>query len=259
MPGHKGEAERRSIIFGGGFYPWLNPMPALLDLAGCLGEGNDLYLEIFGGSHETNPEEKKEFDTFKKEMQKNPRVTFHGTIPREELLRWYEKAVAAFEVMPRNPERELAFTTRTIEFLWAGLPVIYNNYAEISEFIDKYEAGWLVQPGNIEDLKRVVRIVAEDKEAVMRASENAQRLVGENLTYEKVIGPLAEFCRNPRMREHKHDGNPLMLQHGLSRPSGIIQNAYFAYKTMPKHKFVVKCLQSAVFLAKRKVIRNHAR
>jgi len=87
-PLHRSDTDRRSIIFAGGFYPWLNPMPALRDLADCLTEVNGLHLEIFGGSHETNPEEKKEFDKFRQEMQKNPAVTFHGTIPRDKLLDW---------------------------------------------------------------------------------------------------------------------------------------------------------------------------
>jgi hypothetical protein len=59
LPPHEPDLEHRAIIFAGGFYPWLNPMPALLDLSQSLRKVNNCYLEIFGGSHEANPEEKR--------------------------------------------------------------------------------------------------------------------------------------------------------------------------------------------------------
>ncbi len=201
-PEREPDLSNKFIIFAGGFYPWLDPTRGLADLARCIGQ-NGYSLEIFGGSHETNPEEKRRFEQFKAEMKRNPRVTFHGTVPREELMSWYKKASLAFELMPQNPEREMAFTTRTVEFLWAGIPVIYNDYAELSELIARYQAGWLVPPGNSRELEKVIELITDDPGAVSRASENARRLVSENLTCEKVIAPLAEFCRRPERRRRR--------------------------------------------------------
>ncbi|MGA3085868.1 MAG: glycosyltransferase family 4 protein [Thermodesulfobacteriota bacterium] len=251
LPPHEADLEHRSIIFAGGFYPWINPMPALLDLAQCLTKIDNYHLEIFGGSHETNAEEKREFDAFKAKMERNTKVTFHGTIPRDQLLAWYRKASVAFEVIPRNPERELAFTTRTVEFMWAGLPVIYNNYAELSDLIRQYQAGWLVAPGNTAELQEVVRLIAEDKDAVRLASENAQRLVRENLTYEKVITPLANFCQNPRRRERSDNCNGLI--DAANAGPGVMERVYLAYKTHSRRDFAAACLRHAFSLTKRTV------
>jgi len=49
--------------------------------------------------------------------------------PTPDKLIEYTGASVAWDVMARNPERELAFTSRTVEYLWC-LPVVYNNYAE---------------------------------------------------------------------------------------------------------------------------------
>jgi len=249
LPPHQPELEHRAIIFAGGFYPWLNPMPSLLDLAGCFKKVSNCYLEIFGGSHETNAAEKGRFDAFKAELEKNSKVTFHGTIPRDQLLKWYQKAYVAFEVMPRNPERELAFTTRTVEFMWAGLPVIYNDYAELSDLICQYQAGWLVSPGNISQLEEVVKLVAADTDAVRRASANAQRLVRENLTYEKVITPLADFCRHPKRRQSPQGGDFFILPRGR----GVVDNLYLDYKTLSGRAFVANLFRQALLRGKRKI------
>jgi len=253
LPPHQPDLEHRSIIFAGGFYPWLNPMPSLLDLAQCLGSVNNCYLEIFGGSHETNPEEKRQFDAFEEEMEKNPIVTFHGTISRDQLLKWYQKAYVAFELMPSNPEREMAFTTRTVEFMWAGLPVIYNDYAELSDLIRQNQAGWLVSPGNISQLQEVVKLVAEDTDAVRRASTNAQRLVRENLTYEKVITPLADFCRHPKRRQRSQDGDFFILPSQRSKGRGVVDSLYLNCKTLSGREFVAKLFRHALLRGKRKI------
>ena len=239
LPPHHADPSDKFIIFAGGFYPWLDPVPGLTDLAKCIGQ-NGYKLEIFGGSHETNPEEKRRFEQFKAEMLRNPRVTFHGTVPREELLSWYEKAALAFELMPPNPERELAFTTRTVEFLWAGIPVIYNDYAELSELIAQYQAGWLVPPGNFAELERVIKLVTDDPNAVSKASENARKLVRENLTYEKVITPLANFCRRPKRRTRLLDKDfAIMLPESKSKE---VYRLYLKYRNRSGWKLGYKLL-----------------
>ena len=89
LPEHSPDLDRRSIIFAGGFYPWLNPMTALRHAAKELLKTQKCHLDIYGGSHETNPVEKREFQDFKRELETNPFVTFHGFVPREQLVGSY--------------------------------------------------------------------------------------------------------------------------------------------------------------------------
>jgi hypothetical protein len=102
--------------------------------------------------------------------------------------------------MARNPERELAFTTRTVEYLWCGLPVIYNDYAELSRYIKDYRAGWTVDPDDHDAIRAAVAEVFERPDLVCEYSHNAQRLVRERLSWDRTIGPLADFCRAPTRR-----------------------------------------------------------
>jgi hypothetical protein len=106
------------------------------------------------------------------------------------------------DVMQRNPERELAFTTRTVEYMWCGLPVIHHDYDELSDLIREYEAGWTVDPADRAALDRVVaEILAKPAEAARRG-RNAQRLVRERLTWDRTAESLDYFVRHPRLRQN---------------------------------------------------------
>jgi len=250
LPDHQPDLDRRSIIFSGGFYPWLNPIPGLQALAEELLNNGKGHLDIYGGSHETNPNDKREFEMFRDEMSRNPCVTFHGFVSREEVLERYRAGYAAFELMPRCAERELAFTTRTVEFLWAGLPVIYNDYAELSDLIREYGAGWLVSPADRRALSDVIKRIEGDPDEVARASENARKLVRDHLVYNRVIDPLAEFCRNPIKRNRSEDGEFLVIP--TSRKGfGYVDHLYVQYRRLPFGEFL-----RSVLTAVRVIVKN---
>ncbi len=103
----------------------------------------------------------------------------------------------ALEAMLYNLERELAFTTRTIEYLWCGLPVLYNDYGEVAEHIREYDAGWTVDPESDEQLAAALEEVFSDAAAVRRKGANAQRLVRDRFTWDRTIEPLLDFLRHP--------------------------------------------------------------
>ncbi len=252
LPEHYPDLERRSFIFSGGFYPWLNPMPSLKALAEEIRGIGKGCLDIYGGSHETNPDEKRDFDEFRQSLSTNPSVTFHGFVARERVLDAYRTGYVAFELMPQNAERELAFTTRTVEFLWAGLPVIYNDYAELSDLIREYRAGWLISPADRVSLRETVGHILSDPDTVAEASANAARLVRENLLSDKVIRPLAEFCRNPRVRQRSAEANYLIIP---SRRSGFgyLDHLYLHYRRLPFGEFVKAVFTAARVLAKNRL------
>jgi len=195
---HK-DLEQKRLVYSGGFYPWQNAVRPLAVLDAVLRSSGQARLDMFGGSHNVSRDDEINFRACLEGLKSNPHVSFHGYLPRERVLAEFASSYAAFEVMERNYERELAFTTRTVEFLWAGLPVIYNDYAELSEHIATYKAGWCVDPADTDAIGRTIREVINNPDMVVEYGKNAQRLVSDKFTWDKSIEPLARFCANPKM------------------------------------------------------------
>lgn len=192
-----------TFVYGGVFLPWQDPSVALETLVSTLEDRDAGRLKLFGGRHPSIQIPPGKYQDLLPRLERSPRVDRPGMIPRDALVETYLRSHVAIDVMARNPERELAFTTRTVEYLWCGLPVIYNNYAELADYIRDYDAGWTVDPLDANAIRSVIESILDDPACVARKSINAQRLVRERLTWDRTIEPLDAFCREPR----KHAGH----------------------------------------------------
>ncbi len=185
------------FVFGGGFFPWTDPSAALSEVVDTIERNQRGQLWAFTDTHQLRAAE-AQFQQISRRLLASPRVRFPGFLPRGQLLETYARGDVAVDLMRWNPERELAFTTRTVEYLWCGLPVIYNNYAELAPYIRKYQAGWCLDPDDPSALREVLQSILRDPEMVAQYGRNAQRLAREQFNWETTIEPLARFCRNPQ-------------------------------------------------------------
>ena len=212
LPAHQSEGEP-SFVYGGVFLPWQDPILPLRTLIETLETRQRGILKFFGGKHPVVSVPTGKFEELRAELQRSSRARLQPMIPRDQLIQAYCRSHVAIDLMQRNAERELAFTTRTVEYLWCGLPVIYNNYAELSGYIADYQAGWTLDPADPAGLRRALDDMLDDPAMLETRSRNAQRLVRERLTWDRTIAPLDAFCRQPRKREK---GQPLLDAGGSS-------------------------------------------
>ena len=212
LPAHQSEGEP-SFVYGGVFLPWQDPILPLRTLIETLETRQRGILKFFGGKHPVVSVPTGKFEELRAELRRSSRARLQPMIPRDQLIQAYCRSHVAIDLMQRNAERELAFTTRTVEYLWCGLPVIYNNYAELSGYIADYQAGWTLDPADPAGLRRVLNDMLDDPAMLETRSRNAQRLARERLTWDRTIAPLDAFCRQPRKREK---GQPLLDAGGSS-------------------------------------------
>ncbi|MGC8880638.1 MAG: glycosyltransferase, partial [Anaerolineae bacterium] len=218
LPTHEWFDGEPIFVYGGVFLPWQNPSAGLHSLLRCMGRTGKGQLKFFGGYHPFLAEdfgEIKDFQILEKDLRDHARVEYIDFVPHDRLIEEYRRAHVALDVMARNPERELAFTTRTVEYMWCGLPVIYQDFSELSPLIREYEAGWVVNPADEAQVEAAIEEALTCPHEVRRRGENAQQLVRERLVWDKVIEPLDAFCRNPRQIE------PLPMPMWSWRPKSI--------------------------------------
>lgn len=107
------------FVYGGVYLPWQNPRLGLTTVAEVLASRGTGTLRLFGGRHPVIPIETPPiFRELEQQLGNHPRVRFEGILPRDTLIEQYRRATVAIDLMTANYERELAFTTRTVEYMW---------------------------------------------------------------------------------------------------------------------------------------------
>jgi glycosyltransferase involved in cell wall biosynthesis len=212
IPEHHWSSDEVNFVYGGMFLPWQDPVLGLSTLVDVLESEGTGRLDFFGARHPDFDMDVGVFDELEARLARSDRVAVHGLRPRDELLDHYSRSYVALDLMRRNNERELAFTTRTVEYLWCGLPVVYHDYGELSPMIRDYEAGWVADPEDRDALDALLREIVRDPGEIKRRSANAQQLARERLNWERTIEPLDAFCRDPVRRRRPADGT-LLISH----------------------------------------------
>lgn len=120
----------------------------------------------------------------------------HGLAPYSQFSRFLlESAHIGLEVAESNIERKYSQSFRSLEFLRHGLPLICNDYLPIAELVKQYEAGWTV--AGSEEITALLRKIMNNPDEWKRRSENALRLVEEELNPDKAAKPLLDWLEMP--------------------------------------------------------------
>jgi hypothetical protein len=207
----EGERDPACFVYGGMFLPWQDPTRALMTLLDTLEAVGRGRLRFFGGPHPSVDVSLGRFDRLIERLNRDSQadslrhsiVEMCGLQPFDQLVGDYCRAGVALDLMERNAERELAFPTRTVIYLWCGLPVIHSDYTDLAPLIERYDAGWVLDPADTARLQEIVVAILREPDIALKKGQNARRLVTERLTWDKTIAPLAAWCWKPRLRENK--------------------------------------------------------
>jgi hypothetical protein len=191
------------FIYGGFFLPWQDPAKAIettLEVFDKTGKGELLFI---GGQHPTHDVSRGQFEPLLQRLKSHPRVNIIAPVSFDRYVDLLSEGGIALDLMARNPERELAFTTRTVVYLAHGLPVIHDDYSELAQYISEFKAGWTLDPKDPWALHKLLCSILEYEIELQPYADAAQALVKSKLHWDHTIEPLTKFCDKPSFRQEK--------------------------------------------------------
>ncbi len=126
-------------------------------------------------------------------IRHHPSVRSHGAMTFGDFQQFMSGIDVAVDLFGWTLEREYATVTRSIVAISCGVPVVHPPFTEVSPLIAEYEAGWVVDPADIDAVDRVFDEVLSNGEEVRRRAGNARWLWSEHFDPEVAVWPLVEI------------------------------------------------------------------
>jgi len=200
-PPRADDAPGLRLVYGGARWPWIDSLAALTAVAHALPDldGATLTVCTYEPPRHGLPldEDLGTWPEADAALADRPAVTTHAGLPHEVWTEQLDAATVALDLWEPNAERLLAATTRTIEFLSRGLPVITVEGAAWAESLVSAGAGWTVPPGDDEALAALLSDLHAHPARVAAASAAATRLVAERHNLATAGEALLAFCDKP--------------------------------------------------------------
>jgi glycosyltransferase involved in cell wall biosynthesis len=231
----------RILLWGGGLWPWLDPLTAVRALGSIWQTRQDVRL-IFPGTKHPNPSMAQmptHLEATRREAAKlgllNKAIFFGDWIANKD---WpnvlIESDIALALHYEDLLETRLAFRTRVLDYTWAGLPMVATRGDATSEIIRNYSLGELVSTGDVEGVtEAILRILDSPRQEYQQRFEKARK----SLTWTQVARPLLAFCKKPRLAADKsvqgnEVGNPYYVfeNQRLTEENAQLRNLVQAYE-----------------------------
>jgi glycosyltransferase involved in cell wall biosynthesis len=194
-----GEADK-VIYWGGGLWEWFDPLTAIRAVAQLAARRTDVKL-FFAGVQHPNPTvpQAHMVEAARQLSQElgltDKHVFFNEWVPYAERANYLLEADVGLSLHFENLETHLAYRTRLLDYIWAGLPLVGTRGDVLGELAAARGLARTVAPEDVTG-------VAEALEAMLNEPDRAvfverARAVVEELRWSRVVGPLLDFCRQP--------------------------------------------------------------
>jgi hypothetical protein len=200
-PARRGKKPALKLIYGGARWPWIDSLEALRVAADVVSSGSSLDVHTYAP-----PRHGMAFDdamgtwaAVDEALAGREGIRLHSGTDHASWRAALSRATVALDLWEPNPERTLAATTRTIEFLWAGLPVITVEGAAWAEELVASGAGWTIPAGPTpgDALRSLLQDLRDDPPRIAAASRAATSLVRGRHSPASAASALIRFVEEP--------------------------------------------------------------
>lgn len=225
-------------LWGGGLWPWLDPETAVHAIAQLHSTHPKLKL-IFPGTIHPNPEvqempvhNRRIYELVESYGLLNKAIFFGEWVPYEDWANVLLESDIALSLHHETIETQLAFRSRMLEYIWAGLPIVATQGDATSAFVTRYNLGHIV---NYHDVEGVKQAITQILQAPSSHYQQGLAKARQDLTWEKAIEPLIRFCQNPRRAADRREQNKTF---GVPYYAGQIERLQMLVDGYERGKFI---------------------
>jgi len=102
-----------------------------------------------------------------------------------------------------SAETRFSFRTRALDYLWAALPMVTTEGDSFAELVEREGLGLCVPAEDPVALEAALARLLSDR-ALAEECRARAAAVRERFRWSVVLGPLAQFCRQPRRAPDAH-------------------------------------------------------
>jgi glycosyltransferase involved in cell wall biosynthesis len=195
------------ILWGGGLWRWMDPFTAIRAMERVYHSRQDvrlLFLGIRSTRLEGFPTLEEEAIRMAQESGLLGQAVFFGEwVPYADWPGVLLESDVAITLHPDTLEARLAFRSRVLDYIWAGIPVVATRGDVTAELVEKYGLGKLVDyEDEVSVAEAILELLERPRETLVDRFECARR----ELTWEKAAQPLIEFCRAPHYAADRMKG-----------------------------------------------------
>jgi glycosyltransferase involved in cell wall biosynthesis len=210
------------LLWGGGLWPWLDPLTAIHAVARLWSQRQDIRL-IFPGTRHPNPAVENmpthtaAAKALATELGLTDKAVFFGDwIPYEDWDNVLLESDVALSLHFDTLETRLAFRTRIFDYIRAGVPSIVSAGDVTAEIITRHRLGIVTPVADAGAVAAAMAALLDTPRTTYAADFAAARV---HFTWERAAEPLVRFCLEPRRAPDKAAlgarlGNPMQVALG---------------------------------------------
>jgi glycosyltransferase involved in cell wall biosynthesis len=193
-------SEDKVVLWGGGLWQWLDPLTAIRAVARIQEQRADVKL-VFPGTRHPNTAGVPDMPVFQAavrladELGVLDRCVFFGDwVPYKEWPNYLIESDVGLSLHFDTLETQLAYRSRLLDYIWAGLPTVVTRGDVTSELVSRFELGETVDYERQDEVADALLRLLEISDADLAGRFERARV---ELTWEKAAAPLVAFCRHP--------------------------------------------------------------
>ena len=192
------ESDSKIVLWGGGVWDWLNPLPLIKIWEKVLEKEPKAKLVFLGIEH-PNPNVPKHqiVDLLISEAkcigELDKSIFFINWLSLSDRKKLLSESSVGVTLHKNHIETRFSIRTRVIDYIWAKIPILISEGDITSEWVNEYHLGEVVTYDNESQLENaLVNLLGREKQDFQHGFDE----IIKTLYWENQVKPLLNFCQN---------------------------------------------------------------